>query len=252
MDTTRISLIICSRDDEKFSRVSEMYRARLDGGPLEIVRIADAAGMCEGYNRGVAAANGDVLVFSHDDVMIFADDFRRRLLGHLEHCDLLGFAGTTRLCSPNWHLSGPPFVFGQFFHPAEERGYFEVSVLAVPSRRVDQVQALDGAFFCCKREVAQDIRFDQETFRGFHFYDLDFSFRAHQRGWRVSIANDLDLFHESAGNYDEQWKMNAALFHQKHQQALAPKFPHRMIHFCHVRVPTIEDALSVMRPAYWP
>ena len=78
-----VSILICSIDDGKFGAVATRYRQLFEGIAHEIVRIPDARSLCDGYNRGIAAATGDVIVFSHDDVDIVSDDFAGRLLRHL-------------------------------------------------------------------------------------------------------------------------------------------------------------------------
>src|SRR5256714_15625103 len=147
-----LSIIICSMDGEKFSRVSQMYERLLIGSAFEIIRIADARGLAQGYNRGIAQSRGDILIFSHDDLRILCENFRPRLMGHMDHCDLLGVAGTTLLCEARWFDSGPPYISGQVIHPGKEAGEFEAAIYGAPSRRIDGMQALDGVFLCCKRD----------------------------------------------------------------------------------------------------
>ncbi len=50
-------------------------------------RRARRASLAEGYNRAAAKASGDILVFSHDDIELVTDGFRRRLVAHLERYD---------------------------------------------------------------------------------------------------------------------------------------------------------------------
>ena len=80
----RISVIVCSIDDRKFAEASAMYSRLLKSKSFEMIRIPDARGMCEGYNRGIDQSSGDVIIFSHDDVELLNPDFADRLLKHLE------------------------------------------------------------------------------------------------------------------------------------------------------------------------
>ena len=74
----RISIIICSADPQLFAKVCANYRpALLRSVSHEIIGIHDACSLCEGYNRGIARASGDVLVFSHDDIEIVTPDLLR-------------------------------------------------------------------------------------------------------------------------------------------------------------------------------
>ena len=104
---------------------------------------------------------------------------------------------------------------------------------------------------CCRREVAVRIGFDQETFRGFHLYDVDYSFRAFLGGFRLAVCNDLDVFHYSHGRFSSpQWKADAAKFTQKHRQHLETT-PVRHLRTAGVAVVDTCAVRQVMRPPHW-
>ena len=245
-----ISVVICSIDEAKFNACLNMYARLLDGYPFEIVHIPDARGICEGYNRGLSLSRGQLVIFSHDDITIHCPDFRTRLLGHMEHCDLLGIAGTSRLCNGNWITGGMPYIFGQVVHDRTDKDKFRTLMYAVPKRRIDGIEAVDGAIMCCRREVAEKVPFDSAGFPNYHLYDLDFSFRAHLAGYRLSVACDLDLVHSSTWRYDEAWETDAATFDRKHAGHLWPA-PRQFCQLGFVVTLTLEDALALLHPAYW-
>ena len=95
MTTPKFSVIICSIEAAKFARVSERYKTLLAGHPFEIIGIHDARSLAEGYNRGIDQSDGDILVFSHDDVLILDSGFADKIVDRLARFDLLGFVGTT-------------------------------------------------------------------------------------------------------------------------------------------------------------
>jgi GT2 family glycosyltransferase len=245
-----ISIVICSVDTRKLALATDMYQRLFSGHAHEIVHISDARGLCEGNNRGLRRSRGEIVIFSHDDVEFRAPDFASRLFGHLEHCDIAGVAGTDRLCNGDWGGSGPPHIYGQVIHSGTDPGYYRVLVYSVPTRRVDRIQAMDGVFLCCRREVAERIGFDEQMFTGFHGYDVDFTFRAHLAGYRLSVCNDLDAVHAAVSMYDETWSAEERKFREKHAGSLAP-VPMRWQQLAFVVVPTIGEAMEVTRPAHW-
>jgi GT2 family glycosyltransferase len=245
-----ISVVICSTDEAKFSAVLNMYAQLLDGYPFEIIHIPDAKGICEGYNRGVSLSRGQIILFSHDDITIHCENFRSRLLSHMDHCDVLGIAGTDRLCNGNWIVAGLPHLFGQVIHDRTDTDKFRSVIYAAPKRRIPNIQAIDGALFCCRREVAQRIPFDQETFPGYHMYDLDFSFRAHLAGYKVAVACDFDVVHSSLWRYDQAWETDSEAFSRKHAAHLAPA-PQQFCQLSFVVTLTLQEALAVLRPPFW-
>jgi GT2 family glycosyltransferase len=82
---------------------------------------------------------------------------------------------------------------------------------------VDGAQALDGLFFAARRSVFERLEFDAVNFDGFHFYDLDFTYRAFLAGLRVRIQCDILIIHASSGSFDEVYLRYAERF--------AAKFP---------------------------
>src|SRR5689334_24695816 len=108
-----ISVVIPSIDPVKLAAITRRFEQLLSPGPFEIVPIPDARGLAEAYNRAFARSRGDALIFCHDDIEILTPDLRQRLLDHLEHADVLGIAGTTKLRDARWASAGPPYLFGQ-------------------------------------------------------------------------------------------------------------------------------------------
>ena len=143
---------MCSVDNARFDFAEKMYRHLLRDHPHQIIRIPDAKSMCEGYNRGIDQSTGDVLIFSHDDVELLNPDFAARLLKHLETYDLVGLAGTTRLCAGYWVAAGPPYLAGQVAEPTPQ-GDFAMQLFGGKGPVVGNIQAVDGLMFAVRRSV---------------------------------------------------------------------------------------------------
>jgi tetratricopeptide (TPR) repeat protein len=219
-DVPRVSVIICSIHPERFDRVCANLRTLLAPLPHEIIGIHDARSLCDGYNRGVVRASGEVLLFSHDDVEIVTPDLAPRLLAHLRSFDLVGIAGTTRLLGGNWIDAGWPHLRGQIGARTPQPARLLASVFGMQPGLAAPVEALDGVLFAARREVVDRIRFDEEAFDGWHLYDLDFSFSAHLAGFRVGVCQDVCLIHDSRGDYRADWQRYVDRFEAKHRTRL--------------------------------
>ena len=219
-DGRRVSIIICSIHPERFDRVCANYRALLAGVPHEIIGIHDARSLCEGYNRGIARASGEILVLSHDDIEIVTPDFAARLLAHLTHHDLIGVAGTTRLTGGNWIDAGWPHLHGQIGSRISKPGSLMVTAYQIRGAVVAGAQAIDGVFLAARREVVERVAFDETTFDGWHLYDLDFTFSAYLAGLRTAVCNDLCVIHNSIGGYAVKWDHYVQRFVDKHGDRL--------------------------------
>ncbi len=245
------SIIMCSRDDRRFATASAHYASLFAGVENEIIRIADARSMCEGYNRGVRQSRGDVLIFSHDDVEFLCANMPALLTKRLEQFDMLGIAGTTKLVGPRWVQAGLPYTIGQVGHVDPEGNGYLVMIWAAADRAVGNIAAMDGLFWCAKRELVEKVGFDEQTFTSFHLYDLDFTFRASQRGYKLAVCTDLFPIHASLGGFgDPNWQASAKAFMNKHGRWLA-SIPKRECTFGWLRVASRAECVKVMTPPWW-
>lgn len=219
--TESVSVILCSPDAHRSAEAAARWQPLLAGGPAEIIPVVDPPSLASGYMKGLARATGDVVIFSHDDVTLPTRDSVARMLRHLRTVDVLGLAGTTRLCAPNWVSAGWPYVRGQVVHAIDGGAWHSVSVFYPFHGLMGGIQALDGLLIAARRSVADALGFDAETFDDFHLYDLDFSFRAHLEGFRVAVAGDIPVVHASPGNYNDAWERAADAFMRKFAGCLA-------------------------------
>ena len=220
-----ISIIICSLDAEKFRNVTANYSRLLAACDFEIIGIHDAKSLCEAYNRGIDRSRGEIVVFSHDDIEILCGNFAQILFTHMQVCDIAGVAGTNKLTGPLWSWSGYPhshaWVTQRTLATPQCPAQYRVAVDNLRQVSMLDAQALDGVFFAVKRAVFDKVRFD-ESFDGFHFYDLDFTFRAYRAGLRLGIFGDIVLAHDSEGRNDAAWHKYAGAFLEKYPELKGP------------------------------
>lgn len=216
-----ISLIVCSIDPVKFANVSANYARCFPNDAHEIIGIHDARSLCEGYNRGLEKARGDVCIFSHDDIEILTDDVGETLHRQLQTADVIGVAGTTRLHGMGWANSGIEFAYGVVAAGVPDD--YEVALFGAVAPLQTGLMALDGVFLATRRELAAAVGFDAQTFDGWHGYDTDFTLRSYLAGYRVAVSLDLMLIHSSPANVDTEWLRYDERFRQKHGAHLAPK-----------------------------
>jgi hypothetical protein len=211
-----ISIVTCSHDDTRYAAMAGSYAGALAGWQHEIVRIADAKSLAEGYTRGMTRATGEIVVFTHDDVEILAPDFGDRLLRRLSGCDMLGVAGATRATGPAWPFAGWPYLHGSVIYP-DGAGY-RVTAYSRTVPIAHDIRVMDGVFLALRRDIALRIGWDAEACDGFHGYDVDFTLRAAQAGLRLAVASDLGVVHRSYGSFDERWEASARKLVARHPE----------------------------------
>jgi hypothetical protein len=218
-----VSIVVCSIDPVRLDAMQRSYRHALGAREHEFVVIRDAKSLCEGYQRGLAAARHDTVVFSHDDVELASahpfDALDRALAGH----DIVGVAGSRLLNGPGVMWAGQPHLRGGVAYPPQgPSGRWKATVYSLDTGIIGGMQALDGLVFACRREAAAQIGFDAATFDGFHFYDVDFAYRAHLAGLRVAVATEIVAVHASEGQFDDMWRHYAERFQAKYPALAAP------------------------------
>ncbi len=223
-----VSVVICSIDDAKHDHAVALYRRlfSIPGAQVrhEIISIRNARSLAEGYNWAIRNSLADVVVLSHDDVDVLADDFAARLFHHLRSFDAVGVIGSTRADGPAVGWSGHPHLRGWITHRSAGKGDWQVDLLDHRAVAGD-IAVLDGVFVAARREALQAVSFDDVVFDGFHVGDIDWSLRASQAGLRLGVAADLGLVHASRGNYDATWRRYADRFSAKHSLGAVPPAP---------------------------
>lgn len=220
-DGSLISFIVCSHRPERLARFRQEVLPLFQ--PAELLAITDARSLAEGYSRGMAQANGAIWVFCHDDIAIRSPQPRQRLLRYLRGFDVLGVAGARELVGPSWCEAGWPHLRGSVAHPPTTgQPHWEWIAYGCGQPVEGDIVALDGLFIAAHREVARNIGWDAATFDGFHGYDVDFTWRAHQAGYRLGVINELLVVHDSRGSYDPQWLKYADKLRAKHQWSEVP------------------------------
>lgn len=212
-----VSFIICSIRPDKLAAIRARIELLFRDHDVEVIGLTDARSLSEAYNRGAAEARGKWLVFCHDDIALPQEDFADRLFAHLASHDLIGMAGASKLVDGHWERSGWPHLHGQILHrPPDGQGWvYYCAGLQAPV--MTGLTALDGVFLACRREVWEAVKFDADTFDGFHLYDIDFTHRAARAGYRLAVPSDLLLVHDSTGRYDAVW--------QRYNRRFLAKFP---------------------------
>ncbi|MEK6964010.1 MAG: glycosyltransferase [Nanoarchaeota archaeon] len=214
-----ISLILCSHELDALKKCKEVIEKTI-GVPHEFIVLDNQKNqysLAQAYNLGAQRAQYNYLVFVHEDVTFLTQNWGSVLIKLFDRVDVgaVGLAGTTCLTEGNWCSLGMPYTYGRVIHD-DDSGSF-LSKFS-EEKGPHEVVALDGLFLACRKEIIQEIPFDEQTFDGFHLYDLDWSLRVAQRH-KVLVMTDILVLH-TGGSYDEAWQNYKKKFEQKHHDLL--------------------------------
>ncbi|MBK8324130.1 MAG: glycosyltransferase [Betaproteobacteria bacterium] len=237
-----VTVVVCSVTDAKLARCRAALDAALAPG-YEFIAIRDARSLAEAYNRALLRASGEAIVFLHDDVEVVSPGLDALLARALARADVVGIAGTRSLAGPTLGWGGQAPMAGWLVHTDATGGPWDFSLLAFTAGLAGGMEALDGCFLAARAGAARRVGFDEGTFDGFHFYDLDFCFRAKRTGHAVAVDTDILVRHASRGALGPDWQAQAGRFVAKFAPiATAPAQPN---HFHAARLENRETALAL-------
>lgn len=194
------------------------------GVPFEILAFDNSRGekgICEIYNIGASRAKYDILCFMHEDVSLKTNNWGAVVLDIFKQRPEIGLLG---LAGSKYKTLAPS---GFYCHDDMSRLNImqEFKYGEVDSRinynnpeeaKLTTVVSVDGVWFCCPRQIAIAHPFDEELFKGFHCYDIDFSLSV-GTSCKVAVTYDILLLHFSEGNYERKWVEQTLIMQYKWQ-----------------------------------
>ena len=179
--------------------------------------------LTELYNKALKETTNKIVVFCHDDIIFDTKNWGKKLLKVMEknsEYGIVGIAGSRELPSSAKWWENPKHMYGQVFHQKDGNRWLSKYSPKKPLF-LDNVVVVDGLFFAVNKGIIKET-FD-ESVEGFHFYDVDFSFRNYIAGVKVGVTSDIDVTHLSIGETNEQWEENRKSFADKHKDNLPAK-----------------------------
>jgi GT2 family glycosyltransferase len=191
------------------------------------------------YNWALAQAKGDIVVFIADDAYSMQMNWGPRLEAKFaadQALGVVGVAGTQYLFADkcSWTAAGRPFVKGRIVYHLQNGDFF--AAVFSPEKGDFPVVACDGCFLAVRAPLFQTLRFDDATFTGAHFWDIDFCVQAHLGQHRVLVSTDLVVKKMAQTLFDAEWHEAGRRFLQKYQAALPLS--------CAQSVPDLEHIVS--------
>jgi len=219
-----ISLIICSRNSDISQNLKQNIQNTI-GLEYELIVIDNSANkysIFSAYNEGVRNSKGDILCFMHEDILFRTQDWGRKITDYFDDdsIGLIGFAGTHFMPSVPVYWVSTPFVTECSLRT--EKIDFVHTGFPNSKSIVDAV-AVDGFCFFVRKSLFPEISFDENTFKGFHLYDMDICMQVLNIGCRVCICKDIFIQHSWVDNPNkkgmELFEKNLQLFFNKWEKS---------------------------------
>lgn len=193
--------------------------------------------LTEVYNKILNESSNDIVVLCHDDIYFDTKNWGNKILNHFKRnkdYGILGLAGTTNMPKSAKWWEDFSKMKGIVNHEHEGKKW-ESKYSASKGNQLDDVVLVDGLFIVInKKNIKQNFN---EEIKGFHFYDVDFSFRNFIEDVKIGVMYDVRVTHKSIGQTNEQWEKNREVFAEKYKDSLPVKVKRNL---------TLESPLKVL------
>jgi hypothetical protein len=214
-----ISLVICSKKPKIADELVKNINNTI-GLDYEIIVVLDRDSehsIFSAYNKGIKQSKFDFVCFIHDDIFFHSNDWGKTIVQHLmdDHDGFIGIAGGTmlpRVPAP-WSF-GPHFK--HFIQSEKHSKKTEFHYLGdFDEKHYKSVVFLDGVFLACKKELFNNLSFDEKSYHGFHCYDQDICMQASVLGFENRVIDNILIEHFSRGNFTKSWIESELIFWRK-------------------------------------
>lgn len=218
-----ISIIIASVRSDLLLAVTKNIEITI-GVPFEIISFNNGngeMGLCEIYNQGAELAKYDLICYMHEDIIFHTQHWGRivhRLFSNFDKLGIVGVAGSSfkTLVPSGWGPDSPggSTVFSSYAQVDLKSGRETTFIHNFEADNFPKVVCVDGLWFCTRRDIVIQLKFDDSLLRGFHCYDLDFCMTVLQQ-YEVRVTNEIFISHFSKGSYDDNWLADTLKIHEK-------------------------------------
>lgn len=195
---------------------------------IEIVNNSDqtsswfngGSSLTEAYNRGLKMAMYDIVVFCHDDIEIETKQWGVKLLKQFSknpEYAIIGVAGSKNMPVSGKWWEDPKKMYGRVKHTKDGKSWLS-SYSNDLGQELEEVVNIDGVFFAIdKTKIKKEF---DESVKGFHFYDVTFSFENYLNGAKVGVSTMIRVNHHSIGITNDEWEKNRIIFADKFSSQL--------------------------------
>ena len=214
-----VSVVYCTREhnEEHIKHIHKMF-----GHPkVEVIEyINEGDSLTKFYKKALKETKYDIVVFLHDDIIIETKQVAAKLVKLYENnpeYGVLGVAGSKHMAETGKWWENPKKMYGRVAHTHEGKSWLSAYSDDL-GNAVEEVVNVDGVFFSVHKKRLK-VDFDTNV-KGFHFYDVDFSFRSYLSGVKVGVHTNIRINHMSIGITNEEWEQNRIEFAEKFKDKL--------------------------------
>jgi hypothetical protein len=204
--------------------------------------------LTQSYNKILDKSSNDIVILCHDDIYFDTKNWGQKILNHFkrnEDFGILGVAGSVSLPSSAKWWEDFSKMRGIVNHEHGGKKW-ESKYSKNKGNKIDEVLLVDGLFIVFDKTKIK-TKFNEEV-EGFHFYDVDFTFRNYLEGVKIGVIYDVRITHKSIGQTNEQWEINRMKFAEVNKQHLPNKVKINVLTDDDFRVMVCHDEFEQCKP----
>jgi len=223
-----VSIIYCTRKSNNEHKNHLIKTSGLHNKVEVIEIINNGESLTSAYNRGIKMCKYDIVVFCHDDIIIETKQWGKKLkklFDNYSEYGVIGVAGSKLLPKTGKWWESPKWMYGRVKHTNDGKSWLS-EYSSDLGKGVEEVVNVDGLFFAVhKNRIYKDETYTpfNENVKGFHFYDVDFSFKNSISGVKVGVITNIRINHMSIGETNEEWENNRVEFSKRYSNLLPHK-----------------------------
>ena len=220
-----ISVVVCSINPKLFTDLKENIEKTI-GVPYQLIYINNFEkniGICENYNNAIAKIIYETICFVHEDIKFHTLNWGDKLMKLLSkpQIGLVGVSGSV-------YKSAIPSSWTacrDIHYRLNTIQHYLNSIIPLhheinPEKiKYSKVATVDGVFLATRKDILNEISFDENILTGFHGYDLDISLQVAQKH-EVVVTHQILLEHFSPGNFNKEWAYDSIQLHKKWRNIL--------------------------------
>ncbi|HCW53415.1 MAG TPA: hypothetical protein DG753_06700 [Clostridium sp.] len=187
MKNNKIAFITCVNDDTLYDECLR-YINNLEipeGYEIDIISVREAESITSAYNNAMNSTDAKYKVYLHQDTLIVNKDFIKNIIDIFnldEKIGMIGMVGAKNIPT-NAYWWDDDEKYGKVYDShigSIQRLYFNEI-----DGRYEQVKAIDGFIMITQ----YDVKWRDDLFDGWHFYDISQSVEFNNKGYKVVIPN---------------------------------------------------------------
>ncbi len=225
------SIIICSIN-KSYLDALKINIGETIGLPYELLiwdNLVSPKPIAEVYNILGKQARYPYLCFMHEDIRFQTRNWSAKLLSVFEtdpEIGMVGVAGSKyKSKTPSgWSTGIRAYDCSHIFH--RDKNGDTIHLYSNPKESLlEPVVNVDGVFICIRSEVWQTVHFNEQLLKGFHLYDIDFSFQVSAK-YTAVVLFSIDIMHfTEGGNFGNEWVEYTLRWHRRYAEGLPQATP---------------------------